>query len=125
MPRTDRRHATRHGMVLLEVMVGLTILAVAATSVVSLADASFRAVARADDADVEMRRADTFLQVVALWPRTDLDRHLGNRREGPWNMRIDRPSPTLYTVVLSDTLSERPILHTSLYRGEENDDAAP
>lgn len=119
------RPARRQGMVLLEVIVGLTILAVGATTLVALAGESLRAVARANDADSEMRRADAFLQDVALWPRADLDRHLGHRREGAWDMRVDRPSPTLYVVTLSDTVSGRSLLHTSLFRAEEQGNAAP
>ena len=127
MPRTDshRRSSRRRGMVLLEVIVGLTILAVSATTMVELAGESLRAVARANDADAEMRRADALLQAVALWPRADLDRHLGDRLEGAWNMRVDRPSPTLYTVTLRDTLTGRAMLRTSLFRAEANADVAP
>ena len=91
MPRTNhrRRSLQRRGMVLLEVIVGLTILAVSATTMVELAGESLQAVARANDADAEVHRADAFLQAVALWPRADLDRHLGDRLEGPWTMRVD------------------------------------
>ena len=127
MPRTNhcRRSPQRRGMVLLEVIVGLTILAVSATTMVELAGESLQAVARANDADTEMRRADAFLQAVALWPRADLDRHLGDRLEGPWGMRVDRPSPTLYTITLRDTLTGRAMLHTSLFRAEANANGAP
>lgn len=117
MPRVERRN--RPGMVLVEVLVGLTILAFGATTMVALAGASLEAVSRADDADREMRRADALLQAVALWPRADLDRHLGDRREGSWRMRVDRPAPTLYSVTLTDTLTGRVLLHTALFRAEE------
>lgn len=106
-------------MVLVEVLAGLTILAVGATTMVALAAASLEAVSRADDADAGMRRADALLQAVALWPRADLDRHLGNRSEGAWRMRVERPATTLYSVTLTDTLTGRVMLHTSLFRAEE------
>lgn len=105
-------------MVLLEAIVALTILAVAATTMVALAAASFNAVSRANDADAETRRANALLEAVSLWPRADLDRHLGDRAEGPWDLRIDRPNPTLYMVSLRDTASHAILLATSLYRAE-------
>jgi len=111
-------------MVLLEVIVGLTILAVGATTMVALADASLRSVSRAVAADDAIVNADDFLQAVALWPRADLDRHLGNRAEGRWQMRIDRPKPALYTVTLYDSAG-RAVLHTSLFRVQDAAHAAP
>lgn len=113
-----RKATPRRGMVLLEAIVALTILAVGATSMVALAASSLGAVSRAEEDDAETRRANALLEAVSLWPRADLDRHLGDRPEGPWDMRIDRPSPTLYTVSLRDTSNNVPLLATSLYRAE-------
>jgi len=122
---TTGRDARRRGVALLEVIVGLTILAIGATTMVALASASLQAVTRANDADTQMRSADAFLQAVALWPRADLDRHLGDRAEGAWRLRIDRPAPTLYTVTLGDTVTGQVLLHTSLFRAEEESNVAP
>lgn len=117
-------HSRRGGMVLLEVIVGLTILAVSATTMVALADASLRAVAHAQAADDAVVRADDFFEAVALWPRADLDRHLGNRVEGAWQMRVDRPKRTLYIVTLYDSAG-RALLHTSLFRAEDAGHGTP
>ena len=73
---------------------------------------------RAEAAETEIRRASAFMDAIALWPRADLDRHLGDRAEGPWRLIIDRPVPTLYLVVLTDSLSRRELLRTALYRPE-------
>jgi len=108
-------------MVLLEAIVALSILAVGATTMVALAASSLDAVSRANDADAETQRASALLEAVSLWPRADLDRHLGDRAEGPWDLRIDRPSPTLYTVVLRGTTNHAVLLATSLYRAEVPD----
>lgn len=116
-----REALPRRGMVLLEAIVALTILAVGATTMVALAASSLDAVSRANDADAETRRASALLEAVSLWPRADLDRHLGDRAEGPWDLRIDRPSPTLYMVVLRDTTNHAVLLATSLYRAEAPD----
>lgn len=108
-------------MVLLEAIVALTILAISATTMVSLAASSLDAVSRADRLDAETRRASALLDAVALWPRADLDRHLGDRPEGPWDLRVDRPAPTLYVIALRDTATGAVLLATSLYRPEAPD----
>jgi type II secretory pathway pseudopilin PulG len=111
--------------VLLEVIVALTILIIAGLSAMAVANQAAAAVSQAREADSETRRASGFLDAVALWPRDDLDRHLGDRQEGPWILRIERPSPTLYTVILStppDTVDggrlPRELLRTVIYRPE-------
>lgn len=109
----------RQGVVLLEAIVALTILATAGAAVVALAVDSARAVERAAAADVAAQRASALLDAVALWPREDLDRHLGTRDEGPWRMTVGRPTPTLYTVVLSDSAERRVLLATLLFRAEQ------
>ena len=106
---------------LLEVLIALTILAVAGIAIMALARQSMDTVARTRTADTELERASDFLQAVALWPRADLDRHLGDRLEGAWRLRVERPGPTLYTVVLTDSARTRVLLSTALYRPETRD----
>jgi len=105
--------------VLLEVIVALAILAAAAVPVIALAADSERAVGRARAADRELRAASAFFSAVALWPRADLDRHLGDRRQGRWIMRVDRPRPNLYVVTLSDSATRAMLLRTSLFRPKD------
>jgi type II secretory pathway pseudopilin PulG len=103
-------------VVLLEAIVAMTILAIAGAAVVALATDSARAIDRARVADVATAQASAFLDAVALWPREDLDRHLGDRGEGAWRLIVDRPTATLYTVSLADSTGTRLLLHTVLYR---------
>jgi|SRR5664279_258110 len=118
------RRAERRGAVLLEAMVALAILASAGVTVVSLAAESARAVERARVAERELRAANAFMSAVSLWTREDLDRHLGDRRQGRWIMRVDRPRPNLYTAALADSATRAPLLRTSLFR-PETQHAAP
>lgn len=111
--RLDRR-----GAVLLEAMVAITILAVAGTAAVTMVAESAAVVRRARDADAQARRADAFLHAVALWTRDDLDRRLGDRPQGPWRLEIQRPTPTLYEVVLTDSTGGDVLLRTALFRPE-------
>jgi len=131
MRRNDGKHRTavqratapassgrRAGTALLEVLVALTILAVAGVAAVTLAAESAGAVRRAREADDRMRRASAFMDAVALWTRDDLDRRLGDRSQGPWRLTIDHPQPTLYVVTLADSGTGADVLHTALYRPE-------
>lgn len=110
------------GAGLLEAIVAVAILAFAGVAAVTAVAESMAAVRRAREADAELRDANAFLEAIALWPREDLDRRLGNRPQGPWRLVIERPLPTLYTVVLTDSASGRILLRTSLYRPESTDD---
>jgi hypothetical protein len=104
--------------VLLEAIVALTILTVAALASVAMVRQAVESVRRAEIAEADIRRASAFMDAIALWPRADLDRHLGNRAEGPWRLMIDRPAPALYLVALTDSLSRRELVRTALYRPE-------
>jgi prepilin-type N-terminal cleavage/methylation domain-containing protein len=112
-----RCHA-RQGMTLLEVLIALAILASAGLAVLGVAVQSWRAVESARAADRSLLEASAFLDAVALWPREDLDRHLGERAQGPWRMRTDRPLPNIYTVTLTDSSGGHTLLATSLHRPE-------
>jgi hypothetical protein len=98
------------------VLVALVLVATMAAAVASLASTNADVVERARDADVEMRRASAFLDLVALWPREDLDRHLGDHEQGRWRLRVGHPAAALYTVTLLDSNGRRVLLATALHR---------
>jgi type II secretory pathway pseudopilin PulG len=107
----------KQGAALLEVVVATLVLAVAGLAGTLSVGEALRAAARARAADAEARRADAFMDAVALWTREDLDRRLGDRAQGPWRLIIDRPEPELYQVALTDsTAARRLLLSTSLFR---------
>ncbi len=112
MSRGDRRR----GAVLLEAVLALALLGVAASAGAWSAAELMRAVARSREAEHDARAAARFLTAVSLWPREDLDRHLGRSAQGPWDLLIDRASRTLYLVRLADTADGRVVLRTALYR---------
>jgi type II secretory pathway pseudopilin PulG len=114
MRRADRR--ARAGVVLLEALVALVLLTTAGAAAVTLVAQSAQDVQRVRGAESEMREASAFFDAVSLWSREDLDRHLGDRHQGAWVMRVDRPTPSLYIATLTDTLSRFELLRTSLYR---------
>ena len=118
--RGDRRRPSsgRAGAVLLEVMVALAILAVAGVAAVAATGESMRAAARLRESEHRIRAASAFLEAVALWPREDLDRRLGDRAQGGWRLRIMRPSPTIYEIALTDSTGADLLLETAVYRPE-------
>ena len=123
-PPAHRGAAGARGAVLLEVLVALAILSIAGAAVVGFAEETGRALIDARRAERELRRTSAFLDAVTLWSRDDLDRHLGDRREGPWRMRVGRPTPTVYTILLMDSSGTRELLRTALFRPEPMDSAA-
>lgn len=108
----------------MEVVVALTILATAGAAMIALSSQSIDSLRRARAAERETERASELLDAVALWPRSDLDRHLGERPQGPWRLVVERPLPTLYTITLTDSSGGRTLLTTALYR-PQGDSAAP
>lgn len=108
----------RSGMTLLEVLIALAIIGAAGLATMTLATQSWRAVHAAREAARSYRAASAFFEAVALWPRDDLDRHLGVRTQGPWRMRVERPVATLYVVTLADSSGTDTLLITSLHRPE-------
>jgi type II secretory pathway pseudopilin PulG len=105
------------GAALMEVMIATVVLSVAGLTAVTSVSEALRAAERARAADAETEAADAFLDAVALWPREELDRRLGEREQGDWRLTIQRPEPALYSVVLADSTPERrTILRTVLFR---------
>jgi hypothetical protein len=113
-----RKRSRRSGAVLLEVIMALVILTTAGAVVVVLGAETTRAVDRARVAEAQQGRAAAFFEIVTLWPRPDLDRHLGDREQGPWRLRVARATPTLYVLTLTDSVGARTLLHTVVYRPE-------
>lgn len=104
------------GSVLLEVLVAITVLALAGSSAVAVAVESLRTAQIAREHEERIRTASAFLHGVALWPRGDLDRRLGGREQGPWILHIERPAPTLYVLRLEEAATAMELLRTAVFR---------
>ena len=113
MPRIERPRA---GAILLEVLIAMTILAIAGGTVIALAAESGQVVRRVRVREQEVEAASALLDHIALWGREDLDRHLGDHPQGGWRLNIAARNPSLYEVSLRDSLAEETLLHTVLYR---------
>lgn len=109
----------RPGVILLEVIVSLAIVAVASMTYLALARQNADAVQRSAMSEMRQRSASDFIATVTLWPTADLDRRLGDRRQGPWTLRIHRESPRLYSIVLLDSIGSETLLETAVLRPGE------
>lgn len=103
------------GAALLEAIVAMTILASTGVAMTVLGAESVRLVANASDRGANLIDADRFLRAVTLWPRDDLDRHLGDREQGAWWMRVDRRGD-LYRIGLRHERDGPEFISTMLYR---------
>ena len=108
----------RRGAVLLEALLALAVLGTVGSAAAWMASEAIRAVGRVHEEEARVRAATRLLSAVSLWPREDLDRHLGWRAQGSWRMRIDRSHVTLYEVTLADSATGKVLLRTSLFREE-------
>jgi type II secretory pathway pseudopilin PulG len=109
-------HADRRGTVLLEALIALALLGIVGGSVATLVSETMHTVAHVHEAEAHLRNAARFLTAVTLWPRTDLDRHLGTSQQGVWLLRVDRPNTTLYEVTLTEATTGTVLLRTALFR---------
>lgn len=116
--RAEHVRAARPGAALLEVIVALTILVTAGAAAVATTVEATTVVRRAASAEFRTRDASAFLTAVALWPRAELDRRLGEHAQGPWRLMIERPARTLYIVTLADSAGGSPLLRTALFRAD-------
>lgn len=106
----------RSGIVLLEVLVALAIMTVAIAAGVPLLRTATAASESVVSHEMRLRQADQLLSAIALWPREDLDRHLGDRRQGEWTVRVQHPTPTIYVATVLDAGVAREWMRTMVYR---------
>ena len=99
----------------------LAILGSAGVAMVAQVRTAMAVSSRTERAEMEIAEASEFLEAVALWPRGDLDRHLGNRRNGPWRLAVFRPTERLYEVTIRDSTDSRTLVATTLFRDSGSD----
>jgi prepilin-type N-terminal cleavage/methylation domain-containing protein len=111
-----RLKLSRAGVALLEIMIALVILGIVMTAVLGQLQAATRASERSLHSERQVLEASRFLEYVALWTRKELEQRLGDRHQGPWFLTIQRLTPTLFHLSLRDTLSQRSLVGTIVYR---------
>jgi len=106
------------GAALLEAIVAVSILGASGVALAAQMQQTYEAVRRAGAAERGFLDASAFLDAVALWPREDLDRRLGDRRNGPWRLEITRSEQT-YGVTIRDSTGRQTLATTVFYRSPD------
>ena len=109
----------RRGVVLLEVLIALAILALAGLSLASVVREQSQAIAELADRREILLRADQAMARLALRGRPGLDLRLGRRLEGRFLVDVERPRRDLYRLALADSAAPAAdLLVTVVYRPE-------
>jgi type II secretory pathway pseudopilin PulG len=106
---------------MLEVLVGLSILAVAGAALLALLAQTIDAVDRRYRHDAATRAASARLDEIALSSRAQLDTRIGSSPHGTWTLRVTALTRTLYHVELADATTGVVLLETSFYRPDPID----
>ena len=107
------------GVVLLEVLVAVVILATAGIGLVELVGAGLRAERDARLREATLATEERLLSALTLLNRTELDQRIGRRQIGEFVVDIQRPEPTLYRIALIQAQSlQVEDLVTVVYRRE-------
>lgn len=107
----------RAGFALLESLIALAILGTAGLSLVAVVRSGLESERRARQQEATIATASRVLTAMSLLTRADLDRRLGTRHIGEFDMEVQRPERTLYRLAIAAAdapLSE--LLVTVVYR---------
>jgi prepilin-type N-terminal cleavage/methylation domain-containing protein len=110
----------RSGVVLIEVMVALTIIAIAGVATIAWVGESLRTVARLEETEREMLAAIDAAEHTAGWSSDTIATRVGTTRLNGFVVRLDRATPRLYALTVLDSTQAREIVSTYLYVGNEN-----
>ena len=108
----------QRGALLLEAMLGLTILATVAVAMLGAIAAATAVDGRFQAAEREMARADRLLAGDTLLGRTDLERRIGTAPAGEFIVVVTRPERELFRVAIArGPTGQRELLVTVVRRG--------
>jgi Tfp pilus assembly protein PilV len=105
----------RCGVALLEVLLGFALLAIAGMAWLTLAGQTARSLRDVRATERTTLAAESTMEWVAIRTAPELDGMIGERQDGDFNVTVVRLVPALYDVTISDTLTDAPILQSSVY----------
>jgi prepilin-type N-terminal cleavage/methylation domain-containing protein len=105
------------GMTLIEVLVALSVLVGSAVPLVALAHDELIRTAQVSREEARYNRASQAMTRIALLPRTDLERRLGEHVVAGFAVSVQLPSPDLFRLAVADTAEPaHALLVTVVYR---------
>ncbi len=109
------------GVVLLEVLVAIVILATAGIGLVEVVGSGLRSERDARLREITLATEERLLAALTLLNRTELDQRIGRRQIGEFVVDIQRPEQTLYRIALVQVQSPQvEDLVTVVYRRKES-----
>jgi Tfp pilus assembly protein PilV len=106
---------SRRGVALLEVLLGFALLAIAGIAWITLAGQTARSLREVRSAERTTLAAASTMEWVMIRTAPELESMIGEHRDGDFNVTVVRLIPALYDVTVSDTLTDSPLLHSSIY----------
>lgn len=107
------------GVVLLEVLVALVVLATAGIGLVELVGSGLRAERDARQRESTLATEERLLSALTLLNRQELDQRIARRQIGEFIVDIQRPERTLYRIaLLQESSPQVEDLVTVVYRAE-------
>jgi Tfp pilus assembly protein PilV len=103
------------GIALLEVLLALSLLAIAGIASITFAGQAAHSLRRVRTSEQATFAAASAMERVAIRSAVDLDATTGRRRDGAYDITIARLLPELYDISISDTLTGATLLHSSVY----------
>jgi hypothetical protein len=112
--------SNERGVVLLEILVALTILAVAGLGLVELVSGNLRAETTARERETELGDLERLLTAHTLLTRSDLDIRLGATEIGAYVVSVQRPERELYRIAVGrvETPAVEDLVTVVFRRGE-------
>lgn len=105
------------GMTLIEVLVAMAVLVGCAGPLVALVHAELVRTARASREEARYNRASQTMTRIALLPRADLERRLGEHEVAGFTVSVQRPSPDLFRLAVAESSEPaHALLVTVVYR---------
>ena len=110
---------SERGVVLLEVLVALVVLAIAGVALMENVGAGLRAERDARDRESTLATEERLLAALTLLNRGELDQRIGRRQVGEFLVDVQRPEKTLYRIAIVQMQSPQvEDLVTVVYRAE-------
>ena len=109
------RRERQRGAALLEVLVGLTMLAWAGASWIALMRQAHHSIAVLRSRERQFELASEELDRMTIWTRSDFLARVGGERLGAQGIRIEQVSPVLFAVTIADSATGASMLTTMFY----------
>lgn len=106
----------RRGVVLLDLILGTTLLVIAGVGFVTLLGQHFKTASQLRARELELINASEVLERMAgTWSTNDFAANVGNARRGGFDVSLRYVAPNLYDVIVIDTLDGVVLLRTTMY----------